>query len=145
MLAVSLRENLERFQSDFDGSADFIVRRLRIGGTDAAFLSMEGMVNKQIAAQSVLTPLVNAAYPPGGPQEKFAYLRDCVLSAVDQKELTDYRQALSLLMSGFALLLLDGCQSLLAIGIQGFSFRGVGDPQIAYSERFFNYYSLYYK
>lgn len=129
MLAVSLRENLERFQSDFDGSADFIVRRLRIGGTDAAFLSMEGMVNKQIAAQSVLTPLVNAAYPPGGPQEKFAYLRDCVLSAVDQKELTDYRQALSLLMSGFALLLLDGCQSLLAIGIQGFSFRGVGDPQ----------------
>ena len=63
MFAVSLKENLERFQSDFDGSIDFIVRRLRIDGIDAAFLSMEGMVNKQIAAQSILTPLMNAEYP----------------------------------------------------------------------------------
>ena len=86
MFAVSLKENLERFQSDFDGSIDFITRRLRIAGVEAAFLSMEGMVNKQIAAQSVLTPVMNAAFPSGDPPEKFAYLRDCVLSAVDQKE-----------------------------------------------------------
>lgn len=129
MFAVSLRENLNRFQSDFDGSIDFIVRRLRVGGTDAAFLSMEGLVNKQIAAQSVLTPITNAGFPPGGPQEKYVYLRDCVLSAVDQKEPEDYRQALSLLMSGFGLLLIDGCRSVLAIGLQGFSFRSVGEPQ----------------
>ena len=129
MFAVSLKENLERFQSDFDGSIDFIVRRLRIDGIDAAFLSMEGMVNKQIAAQSILTPLMNAEYPKGSPQEKFDYLKNCVLSAVDQKEPADYSQALSLLMSGFALLLLDGCPEVLAIGIQGFSFRSIGDPQ----------------
>ncbi len=129
MFAVSLQENLRRFQSDFDGSVDLIVRRLRVGGLDAAFLSMEGLINKQIAAQSVLTPLVNASFPGGSPEEKFRYLQERVLSAADQKEVTEYADALSLLMSGFALLLLDGCRSVLAVGIQGFSFRGVGDPQ----------------
>lgn len=129
MFAVSLKENLERFQSDFDGSIDFITRRLRIAGVEAAFLSMEGMVNKQIAAQSVLTPVMNAAFPSGDPPEKFAYLRDCVLSAVDQKEVFEYTESLNLLMSGFAILLLDGCRSVLAIGLQGYSFRSVGEPQ----------------
>ncbi len=129
MFAVSLQENLRRFQSDFDGSVDLIVRRLRVGGLDAAFLSMEGLINKQIAAQSVLAPLVNASFPGGSPEVKFRYLQERVLSAADQKEVTEYADALSLLMSGFALLLLDGCRSVLAVGIQGFSFRSVGDPQ----------------
>ena len=84
MFAVSLQENLRRFQSDFDGSVDLIVRRLRVGGLDAAFLSMEGLINKQIAAQSVLAPLVNASFPGGSPEVKFRYLQERVLSAADQ-------------------------------------------------------------
>ena len=75
MLSTSLQENLSRFEADFDGSADFILRRLRVAGLDAAFLSMEGMVNKQIASQSVLTPLVSAECRQGTPMESLWYAR----------------------------------------------------------------------
>lgn len=129
MLSSSLQENLSRFEADFGGSVDFILRRLRVSGLDAAFLSMEGMVNKQIASQSVLNPLVSAECRQKTPMETFRYLCDCVLASVDQKEVQEYPEALNLLMSGFALFLLDGCHVILAIGIQGFSFRSVGDPQ----------------
>ena len=48
MMTASLKENLSYFNQQFDGSADFIVRQFQITGTDAALLTLEGMVNKQV-------------------------------------------------------------------------------------------------
>lgn len=129
MLSVSLEENLTRFETDFDGSADYIERRFRLAGSGAALLTLEGMVNKQVLTQSVMNPLMDASLLEEDPVKRFDYLRDCVLSTVDQKEVTDYSEAVNFLMNGFAVFLLDGCLRALAIGVQGFQFRGVGDPQ----------------
>ena len=41
MLSSSLQETLSRFEADFDGSVDFILRRLRVLGLDAALLSID--------------------------------------------------------------------------------------------------------
>ena len=128
MLSVSLEENLTRFETDFDGSADYIERRFRLAGSGAALLTLEGMVNKQVLTQSVMNPLMDASLLEEDPVKRFDYLRDCVLSTVDQKEVTDYSEAVNFLMNGFAGFLLDGCLRALAIGVQGFQFRGVGAP-----------------
>lgn len=42
---------------------------------------------------------------------------------------------MQLLMSGFAIFLIDGCSTAMSIGVQGFSFRGVSEPDSEVSER----------
>ena len=71
MMAASLKENLEYFNTQFDGSADFIVRRFEITGTDAALLTLEGMVNKQVIAQGIMNPILNGTILEQDPVKKF--------------------------------------------------------------------------
>ena len=54
MMTASLKENLAYFNQQFDGSADFIVRKFQITGTDAALLTLEGLVNKQVIVQGIM-------------------------------------------------------------------------------------------
>ena len=129
MVSIHLDENLKYFADAFDGSLDYICREFHISGTRAAFVTMEGLVNKQTLAQSVMNPITHAAILEQDPVKKFDYLKDFVLSTVDQQEVVDYKTALNLLMSGFALLLVDGCLRILAIGVQGFSLRSISEPK----------------
>ena len=129
MVSIHLDENLKYFADAFDGSLDYICREFHISGTRAAIVTMEGLVNKQTLAQSVMNPITHAAILEQDPVKKFDYLKDFVLSTVDQQEVVDYKTALNLLMSGFALLLVDGCLRILAIGVQGFSLRSISEPK----------------
>lgn len=129
MVSIYLSENIKYFKDAFDGSSDFICREFKVTGSRAALITMEGLVNKEVLAQSVLNPIMRAAVLETDPVKKFDYLKDFVLSTVDQQEITDYETALNLLMSGFALLLLDGCLRILAIGVQGFFMRSINEPK----------------
>ena len=54
LISASLKENLEYFNTQFDGSMDFVVRKFKITDSDAALLTLDNMVNKQTIAQSIL-------------------------------------------------------------------------------------------
>lgn len=128
-LSQSLTENTRFFQQKFQNAMDFMLRDLDLGGVPAALLGLDGLVNKQVITLSILDPLL-AAPPPEKPGEAaLAYIEGQVLSTMEQKRVGDTAQALTLLMSGFALLLVEGCREGLAFGVQGFATRGPEEPQ----------------
>lgn len=120
--------NLDFFRDKFDGSADLTIREMEIEGTKAAVITIEGMINKETLANAVINPIMRTFYSQEDPAEKYEYIRDNVLSSSEQVEVGTFEQAFALVMSGFALLAIDGCGVVLAIGLQGFSFRGVSEP-----------------
>lgn len=101
---------------------------MSIAGLDAALITMEGMVNKETFANSVVNPLLRQTVTGSTPMEKYEKIRDKIIASCDQIQVAAYEDALSLLMSGFALIALDGCDCILAIGVQGFNFRSVSEP-----------------
>ena len=135
MMTASLKENLSYFNQQFDGSADFIVRQFQITGTDAALLTLEGMVNKQVIVQGIMNPIMHATILDQDPVKKFEYIRDNTLATVDQAEVDTYDAAMQKLMNGFALLAIDGCIRMMAFSVQGFSFRGISEPQNEVTQR----------
>ncbi|MEE0857986.1 MAG: spore germination protein [Acutalibacteraceae bacterium] len=131
----SLGKNIEYLDSKFNGSADFTVRYLTVNNVRCAILTMEGMCNKEVLALSVINPLLNSEYPPIEKMELFLHIEKSVLSASEIARIETFESLMQLIMSGFAVLLIDGCSTALSIGVQGFSFRGVSEPDSEVSER----------
>lgn len=129
MMSSSLKENIDYLKNAFDGSLDFVTREFQVTNTKAALISLDGMVDKQTLAQSVLNPILGAIVLEEDPVKKFDFIRDCVLSTVDQSETVDYATVMDRMMSGFAVLAIDGCIRMLVIGVQGFQFRSISEPQ----------------
>src|SRR5699024_10939383 len=106
---------------------DFMLRDLDLGGTKAALLALDGLVSKQIITLSILDPLLASPPPAGTPV--LPYIEEQVLSSTEQKRERKIPALLALLMSGFALLLVDGWEEAVAFGVQGFATRSPAEPQ----------------
>lgn len=134
-LVKNLKANLEYMKSKFDGSADFTVREFTANGVQLAMITMEGMVNKESLALNVMNPIIDAPYKAVEPENMYSYIKDNVLSASEQVEITTFEQAFTFSMSGFAVLAVNGENKMLAIGVQGFSFRSISEPQTEVVQR----------
>ncbi len=126
-VSPSLSENLIYFRNSFAESSDFLAREFQLNGTDGCVFSMDNLVDKQTVAQSILNPLLSAPILELSPMQKFKAISTRVLSTVDQRQIYTYGEVLNYLMSGFVILALDGCDVMLAIGVQGFPYRTVGE------------------
>ena len=102
-----------------------------MGKSNLAIVSLDGMINKETLAESVLNPILlakNTLEKIDESLEKYEYIKNSALTTGEQLELEDFNKSLNLLMSGFALLFFDGISKAIAIGIQGYSFRSVAEP-----------------
>jgi spore germination protein KA len=124
----SLEHTLEYFKSEFDGSADLTIREFEISNTKAAVISISGMIDKDNLVNSVIYPIRSVEIKESSTKSKYEYIRDDILSTAEQIEIGTYEEAIRLVISGFALFQLDDSDKILAIGIQGFSFRGISEP-----------------
>ncbi|MCQ4022521.1 MULTISPECIES: spore germination protein [unclassified Ruminococcus] len=129
LLYCELEKNISYMKSRFGGSADFTVRRLLLSdSTDAAIITMEGMSNKESIALSITNPIMEFNFKKHS-ENKIDLIESRVLSASEIVRVIDFSQAFTLVMSGFTLFLVDGCDIALAIGVQGFSFRGISESE----------------
>lgn len=113
-LLKDLAGNLAFFQARFVKAMDLILRRVELGGRPAALLAVDGLVNKEVITLSVLEPLLRERAYPSEPEKQLAFIERRVLSAADLKHEAGMDALLQLLMSGFAVLLLDGVDDALA-------------------------------
>ncbi len=128
-LYSDIEKNISYMKRRFGGSADFTVRRIVLSdGTGAAVITMEGMSNKETIALSITNPLMEFDFSGCGAA-KTDIIEKKVLSASEIVRVTDFAQAFSFVMSGFALIISDGCDVALAIGVQGFSFRSISESE----------------
>ncbi len=118
-------------QNEFKDSDDLTIREVKIGDTSLSVVSLDGMVNKEIVAESILNPILvakDSLIEIKSAPKKYEYVKSTVLTTTEQYEIENFEKALNLLMSGFSLLFFDGVSKVIAIGIQGFSFRAVAEP-----------------
>jgi spore germination protein KA len=129
-LKESLLDNMIYIQGSFDGCADFVRKDFLVCGHSAIMLEIDNMVDKMVLSESVLNPLVNAQKPAGiiDDDSFFDWIRDCVLSSVEQKEVFSYEELIDYLMQGFAVLLIDGVSRAIAVGLQGYKLRSIEEP-----------------
>lgn len=126
ILSPSLQENLISFRKEFNETSDFLTRSFRLHGTDACLMTMDNLVDKMVIAQSILNPLLSAPLLELDPNQKLTAIQN-LLSTVDQRQVSTTEEVFQFLMSGFAILALDGCDRMLVLGVQGFPYRSVGE------------------
>lgn len=128
----SLKENLSSLKSAFANSADFTVRDMILNSdnkTTSAVITIEGMCSKEVIALSIINPIFDFDFKNSDGTQILDEIRLSVLSASEIVEFESFDEAIMFLTSGFAVIAVDGCSKMLAIGVQGFSFRGVTEPE----------------
>lgn len=135
-LNTDLYENLVMLREKYQNSADFLTREINIQSVKVTFIMIEGMVNIQTISEMIIEPLLN---------EKFTKKTDCnaiydfvyqkSVLAVDQADIYTCEELFKFIMSGFVVILIDGMNKGITLGMQGFSFRSIGEPASEMNER----------
>ena len=126
---VEIKTNLER---QFAQSADLTVRELTLNSdacVKALVLTMEGLVDKEQLAQSVINPLLPCEFGSMAPSAVAECVFRSVIASSDVTELETIDELITYLTSGFAVLAIDGAEKMYAVGVQGYAFRGVSEPE----------------
>lgn len=130
LLSSQLEQNKRFFQSEFKNAMDFMARDMELSGVRAALFGLDGLVSKQNITLSILNPLMNASLKGlDKAEDRLKPIEETVLGTMEQKRENRMDQLLVLLMSGFAVLCVDGCGEALVFGVQGFESRGPEEPQ----------------
>ena len=135
LLKKKLTENTIDLREKFDSSDDLTIRKMKIGGADAAVISLDGMVNKLNLAVSVINPIVDADIAAEEPEHIFCQIRDEILSTPETIQIVTMEELMDYILSGFVAILIDDCNQGLVFGIQGFNFRSISDPETEVTQR----------
>lgn len=128
----SINEIKLSLQSQFDNSADLSVRVFTLKSAlkiQAAVITMEGLVDKEQLSQSVLNPLLTFDYGARDSAAVSVIAYSSVMASSDVIKLSSADEIVTYITSGFAVLMIDGAEELYAVGVQGYSFRGVSEPE----------------
>lgn len=128
----SLKENINQLKKMFKNSADFTVRDMKLKSQlklNAAVITIEGMCSKEVVAISVINPLLEYDFEYAKPEMVFELIEKTVLTSSEIVEVNSIDEVITFSTSGFAVIAVDGASKMLAIGTQGFSFRGVNEPE----------------
>ncbi len=134
-ISQSLTETISLFKQKFGVSEDLTIRQMRILGLDSAIITIAGLVNKETLGNNFMNYIPTITDFEGTPIQKYEYLRDNIIPSCDIIQISTYEDAFYKAMSGFALLALDGCDRMIAIGVQGYSSRGVSEPSAEVVQR----------
>ena len=121
-----------KLRQQFDNSADLTVRIFTLKsvlGIRAAVITMEGLVDKEQLSQSVLNPILTFDYGSRDPAAVSGAAFSSVMASSDVIKLSSEDEIVTYITSGFAVLVVDGADELFAVGVQGYSFRGVSEPE----------------
>ena len=128
----SINEIKFGLQSQFDDSADLNVRVFTLKSAlkiQAAVITMEGLVDKEQLSQSILNPLLTFDYGACDSAAVSVTAYSSVMASSDVIKLSSADEIVTYITSGFAVLMIDGAEELYAVGVQGYSFRGVSEPE----------------
>ena len=128
----SINEIKLKLRKQFDNSADLTVRIFTLKsvlGIRAAVITMEGLVDKEQLSQSVLNPILTFDYGSRDPAAVSGAAFSSVMASSDVIKLSSEDEIVTYITSGFAVLVVDGADELFAVGVQGYSFRGVSEPE----------------
>ena len=127
-ITANLLDNIINIRKICSSSEDITIQRHTVCGVKCAVITCEGMYDLKSTAELVINPLADLKLECKSCDELFEYINTKILLSTDQKVFYTYGQLFKFIMSGFVVLLIDGINSGIAMGIQGFPSRGIGEP-----------------
>ena len=123
-----LSQNLQRIREIAHNSSDLLVNEFVLSGLPAALLCCEGMLSTSTITELILRPIVEIQLEHPTAEQIFQHIQKHQLFSTDRAEALNYRDLFRFLNSGFAVLVLEGCQKALVFGVQGYDKRSVSTP-----------------
>lgn len=120
--------NLLTFKDDFKNSSDFLLKEISVGNRKMFLSCMDGLVDSLSLSQMIVKPIFEVEAKNQTPDEYFELLKTQIVNCPEQNDVETFDDAYYFLMSGFAVLVIDGCKKALAFGVQGWSRRDTGEP-----------------
>ena len=133
-LDKSLGKTVEFFKKEFDGGADLIIREMKIFDSQVAIINVDSMIDKDLM-NDLMKTIVDFEFNNSVPENLYLEIKDKISSFPDQSEILTYDDALNMALSGCALLAIDGYNSILAFGVQGYEVRSISEPTSEKSQR----------
>lgn len=120
-LSKNLNENLVRFKKILP-SDDLTFLDMQIGKTSAVLIFINDLVNKDTVGKLVLRP---ASAVKGKPSMQKLL---STFNSPEKKQLDDFEQTLEEILTGSAVLIVDGFSSSISFGLKHFEKRAITEP-----------------
>ncbi|MCL6477251.1 MAG: spore germination protein [Peptococcaceae bacterium] len=134
-LSPRLDDNLNLLESILGRNTDVIIRRFRLGmaeQTGAAVIYVDGMVDKNVLNSNVMKPLMlesrKAGFSPAG-ENLLGLVRNFTVTVSNIRDTHIMDDVVTGILYGDVILLIDGQDTALILGIKGWSAREVTEPE----------------
>lgn len=131
-VSPNLRDNISTLESVFQQSLDFVVRQVSFGPrgkVDLALVFLETLVNQDTLSDYILKPLNYLSFEEFPPTETPAKIIDILPVSVKIEEETDWPKLIEQMVTGYALLFIDGYDRALALEVRAWKERSISEPQ----------------
>lgn len=124
----SVKDNMDKLNSDYKDCSDFLLRECIVGGRNCIVCVLDGMINSLQLSQMIMSPLLNYKFETDEPDNLFKTIKLRVVNSLEMSEAETFDDVYFYLSSGFAAVFIDGVSKCLVMGIQGFEKRKMGEP-----------------
>ncbi|MGF7049604.1 spore germination protein KA [Paenibacillus sp. DS2015] len=133
-LTTKLQENMQHIKTTLGNSSDLVIREFIIGSEyqiHAAIFYTDGLADsksvQQFIMESLLVDIPKLDAIDSSDQDTTQVLRDHILTVGDVKDVSEFSSLFTSLLSGDAILLLDGYDQGFTIGMRGWKDRAVSE------------------
>jgi spore germination protein KA len=137
-LSASLGPNLQRIKQALGNSPDIIIREVRIGkdgDQTIAILYTDGLVDKNVVSNFIMESMMMDSSLSEDVNRRIQIssnvlqiLKDYALTIGDIRDITDFETLFNALLSGDAVILIDGQTQGIVASARGWQDRGVTEP-----------------
>lgn len=123
--------NRKKFKNDFSDSSDFLLKEIMIGDRRAFIAVMDGLIDSLQLSQMIVKPLLESDSDIDyiSPRDLVKKIKTNVVHCAEQNDVSYFEDAYYFLMSGFAVLIVDGSDMAVSFGIQGWTRRDTSEPK----------------
>lgn len=123
------RNNILNFRTILGNTMDLNVMTIKINGIDCAVVTIEAMVSTSAMSELIFHPLMSLNNTDRTTADEIMdFVTKESLMANERIIVYTYDDAVRLLFSGFALILIDGKDYCAAFGIQGYDKKSISEP-----------------
>ncbi|GHU72264.1 spore germination protein [Clostridia bacterium] len=128
-ISERLADNLDELRAAFDLCSDFSIREFHVPSLNrnAAVAFMDGLVKHESIMDNVLKPLM--VYANDYSITDLTQVKARILLSSDTKIIENGADALSSILRGDALLMIDGMPGAATISVRGWERRSISEPQ----------------
>ena len=134
-ISGNIEDDSINLRAVMNNTNDLLSREIKIGSQTVRLFFCEGMFNLQLMSELLAEPLMKLKLENDTPHEIVEWMRLSSVLAAEQVEVYTFSELTRFIMSGFAIVLIDGINFGFALGMQGFQFRSISEPSAEVNER----------